>query len=164
MWTRAAREKWMQAILHMGDTPERTAAAFALGVAVGFSPFLGFHTLIGIALAFVFNLNRISVLAGIWVNLPWFVGPYYAAATFVGGWVTGTPVQTHFITELDDVWDLPGWRARAEGLAHLLRPLLAPFMIGSTIGSIVLGLIAYRVALAFVIARRRHLAEQNQTQ
>jgi uncharacterized protein len=146
----------------MHDTPERTAAAFALGVAVGFSPFLGLHTLIGIALAFLFNLNRVSVIAGIWVNLPWFVGPYYAAATFAGAWITGTPTPMHLLTDLDDVWDLPTWRTRAEGLAHLLRPLLAPFMIGSTIGSIILGLIAYRVALAFVIARRRHLAEQDQ--
>jgi uncharacterized protein (DUF2062 family) len=146
----------------MHDTPERTAAAFALGVAVGFSPFIGFHTLIGIALAFVFHLNRVSVIAGIWVNLPWFLGPYYAAATFAGAWFTGTRVPTHFLTELDDVWDLPTWRERIEGLVHLLQPLLAPFVIGSMIGSIVLGLIAYRVALAFVIARRRRLTEQDQ--
>ena len=64
--------------------PARTAAAFGVGVAVGFSPFVGLHTLIGLVLAFVFNLNRVAVLAGLWVNLPWFMGPYYAATTAFG--------------------------------------------------------------------------------
>ena len=82
--TKAGLERWMESLLHIHDTPERTAAAFGVGVAIGFSPFLGLHLLIGLALAFVFNLNRVAVLAGLWINLPWFMGPYYAAATALG--------------------------------------------------------------------------------
>ena len=42
--TRALIRRWLDALLHIHDTPERTAAAFALGVFFGFSPFLGLHT------------------------------------------------------------------------------------------------------------------------
>ena len=34
-------------LLHIEDTPERTALAYSIGIFLGFSPFLGFHTLAG---------------------------------------------------------------------------------------------------------------------
>jgi hypothetical protein len=55
--TRSLVRRGLDALLHVNDTPERTAAAFALGCFIGFSPFLGFHTLIAITLAFFLNLN-----------------------------------------------------------------------------------------------------------
>jgi uncharacterized protein (DUF2062 family) len=69
--------KWLDTLLHIADTPERTAAAFALGVFFGFSPFLGLHTLLGILFAFLLNLNRVAVLLGVYSNLPWIIAPYY---------------------------------------------------------------------------------------
>src|SRR5207248_11671647 len=56
-------------LLHIDYTPKRTAAAFALGVFFGFSPFLGLHTLLGVAFAFLLNLNRVAVLLGVYSNL-----------------------------------------------------------------------------------------------
>ena len=82
--TRALVRRWLDTLLHIDDTPERTAAAFALGVFFGFSPFLGLHTLLGIAFAFLLNLNRVAVLLGVYSNLPWIIAPYYAFATMVG--------------------------------------------------------------------------------
>ena len=68
----------------VADTPERTAAAFAMGVYFGFSPFLGFHTLLAIIVAFMFNLNRVAALLGVYSNLPWIIAPYYAIVTMIG--------------------------------------------------------------------------------
>ena len=73
MWTRVTREKWMQTILHIHDTPERLAARFPWR-RHRVSPFLGLHTLIALVLAFVFNLNRVAVVAGTWNDLPWSSG------------------------------------------------------------------------------------------
>lgn len=147
--------RWMAALLHTHDTPARTAAAFGLGVAIGFSPFVGFHTVIGIALAFVFGLNRVAVLAGLWVNLPWFMGPYYTAATVAGAWITRRPVPPRLLRQLATVLDLPTWHERANALGHLLHPLLVPYLTGSLVCGIVLGIVAYRVTLAFLLARAR---------
>ena len=68
--TRGLIRRWLDALLHIQDTPERTAAAFALGVFFGFSPFLGLHTLLGVVFAFLLNLNRVAVLLGVYSQPP----------------------------------------------------------------------------------------------
>jgi len=158
MWhlTKRTVERWLESLLHIHDTPSRTAAAFGVGVAIGFSPFVGLHTVIGLVLAFVFNLNRVAVLAGCWVNLPWFMGPYYAGMTAAGAWLTHTPMPPQFVSRLEAIRDLPGWRERFATLAQLLRPLLLPYTLGSLLGCIPLGFAAYRATFAFILARKRY--------
>src|SRR5437660_11940927 len=86
--TRALVRRWLDVLLHVDDSPEHTAAAFALGVFFGFSPFLGLHTLLGITFAFLLNVNRVAVLLGVYSNLPWFLGPYYVFTTMPGATTT----------------------------------------------------------------------------
>ena len=114
MWhlTKKTVERWLESLLHIHDTPQRTAAAVGVGVAIGFSPFVGLHTAIGLVLAFVFNLNRVAVLAGAWINLPWSMAPYYTATTALGAWLTRTPMPPNFVSRLEAIWSLPGWQAR----------------------------------------------------
>ena len=78
--TKALIRRWLDTLLHVNDTPERTAAAFALGCFIGFSPFLGLHTVIALTLAFVFDLNRVAALLGVYSNLPWIIGGAFALA------------------------------------------------------------------------------------
>ena len=75
------RHRWLDHLLHTRDTPERTALAYAVGVFFGFSPLLGLHTVLGLIVAFLFNLNRVAVLLGIYSNLPWILPAYYTLAT-----------------------------------------------------------------------------------
>jgi len=98
--TRQAVRRWLDVLLHIDDTPERTAAAFALGVFFGFSPFLGFHTILAIIFAFFLNLNRVAALLGVYSNLPWFLGPYYALATRLGAQITGHRPPRGFLAQL----------------------------------------------------------------
>ena len=153
--TKSALERWTTKLLHVHDTPERTAMAFAMGIAVGFSPFLGLHTAIGLALAFFFNLNRVAVLIGMYLHLPWFMGPYYAGATALGAWMTGARMPPDFLPRLQAIWQLHGWWVRFEALGHLLRPLLPSYLLGSSILALILGTVAYYASLAFIRARRR---------
>jgi uncharacterized protein (DUF2062 family) len=154
--TKRTFERWLESLLHIHDTPERTAAAFGVGVAIGFSPFVGLHTLIGLVVAIVFNLNRVAVFAGLWVNLPWFMGPYYAATTALGCWITGTAMPPQFLSQLQAIWALAAWRDRMVAFGHLLRPLLLPYTLGALIGAVPIGFVTYRGTLAFIHARRRH--------
>ncbi len=87
--TRSLVRRWLDVLLHIEDSPERTAAAFAIGIFFGFSPFLGVHTLLALIVAFMLNLNRVAVLLGVYANLPWFLAPYYAIATMAGAEITG---------------------------------------------------------------------------
>ncbi len=148
--------RWLNRLLHIDDTPERTAAAFALGVFFGFSPFLGLHTLLGILFAFLLNLNRVSVLLGVYSNLPWFLGPYYVVTTIVGAQITGHRLPPGFRMQLQDLFELSllegeFWR----GLGVVLTPFGLSYMVGSTIGAVLLAAASYYLALAFIASRRR---------
>src|SRR5213078_1770045 len=104
--TRGLVRRWLGALLHIEDSPERTAAAFALGVFFGFSPFIGFHTLLAVLFAFLLNFNRVAVLLGVYSNLPWFLGPYYAIATRLGAQITGHRTPRGFLGQLRALFDL----------------------------------------------------------
>lgn len=155
------REKLTQLAAQLSrlpDTPERVALAFAIGVFFGFSPFLGLQTLLGIALAFSLRLSRVAVLLGTWVNLPFVVPVYYAVATELGARMLG---QTPPSRLADDV----GLAVRQASLSFgaiervlgMLRPMLWPFTLGSTLGGLLLGGIAYVLVLTALRSRRRHI-------
>jgi uncharacterized protein (DUF2062 family) len=148
---------WLDQLLHTHDTPQRTAAAYALGVLFGFSPLLGLHTLLGIALAFALNLNRVAVLLGIYSNLPWILPAYYTLATMLGAAILRARVPPRLLQDLTGAFRDASW-ADFRHLAHALKPLLWSYVLGSTIGAAILAFVAYRVALATIIAHRRHLA------
>src|SRR5215831_6603810 len=155
--TKSLIRRWLDALLHIDDTPERTAAAFALGVFFGFSPFLGFHTLLGIVFAFLLNLNRVAVLLGVYSNLPWLLAPYYAFTTMViGARVTQRRIPRGFEAQLRSLFESSLFHTEFwHRLGILLKPLLWPYTVGSLIGAVVLAAIAYPLALAFVTSRRR---------
>jgi len=154
--TKALIRRWLEALLHIDDTPERTAAAFALGVMFGFSPLLGFHTILAIAFAFLLNLNRVAVLLGVYSNLPWVIAPYYAFATMAGAKLTGHTLPPGLRSQLAALFELsvfdPQFVLR---LITILKPLLWPYAVGSTLCALVLGVVAYPLALAFVTSPRR---------
>jgi len=150
--------RWLGQLLHTHDTPQRTAAAYALGVLFGFSPLLGLHTLLGIALAFALNLNRVAVLVGIYSNLPWILPAYYTLATMLGAAILRARVPPRLLQDLTGAFRDASW-ADFRHLAHALKPLLWSYVLGSTIGAAILAFVAYRVALATIIAHRRHLAK-----
>ncbi len=155
--TRTLVRRWLGRLLHIDDTPERTAAAFAIGVFFGFSPFLGFHTLLALAFAFFLNYNRVAVLLGVYSNLPWVIAEYYAIVTvFIGGPLTHTSIPADFTSQARTLFGhsiLTGefWRH----LFAMLRPMLWPYVVGSLIGALILACVAYPLALGFVTSRRR---------
>ena len=154
--TRGIVRRWMDTLLHVADTPERTAAAFAMGVFFGFSPFLGFHTLLAILVAFLFNLNRVAALLGVYSNLPWIIAPYYAIVTMIGAKILGHKPPEGFKAQLAGLFELSVFHGEFwHQLITILKPLLWPYTVGSLLGAILMAAIAYPLALAFVTSRRR---------
>jgi len=149
---------WLDQMLHTHDTPERTAAAFALGVFFGFSPLLGLHTVLGLVLAFALNLNRVAVLLGIYSNLPWILPAYYTLATMLGAVILRVQIKPRLISEMTTALADGSW-SDFRLLAHSLTPLAWAYVLGSTLGAIVLASIAYRVSLTMIVAHRRRAAK-----
>jgi hypothetical protein len=148
---------WLDQLLHTHDTPQRTAAAYAVGVFFGFSPFLGLHTILGLIVAFTFSLNRVAVLLGVYSNLPWILPAYYTLATMLGATLLRYDLPPRLLVNLRDSLANDSW-GQFGHLARTLAPLLWAYGLGSTIGAIGLAVVAYRFALAMIITHRRRAA------
>jgi uncharacterized protein (DUF2062 family) len=152
--------RWLDQLLHTHDTPERTALAYAVGVFFGFSPFLGLHTVLGLVVAFMFGLNRVAVLLGIYSNLPWILPAYYTLATMLGAAILRVDIPPGLLKELRDALDGVSW-GEFRSLTKALTPMLWAYALGSTIGALALAVAAYRAALTMIVAHRRRVALQN---
>jgi hypothetical protein len=158
--TRALVRKWMEALLHIHDTPRRIAAAFAVGVFFGFSPFLGLHTILALGVAFVFDLNRVAVLVGVYSNLPWIIAAWYAVTTAAGAWLLGTKLPVEFGERFAQLFSLSLFRLEFwRQVAHDMRPLFWPYFVGSLIGATLLCVVAYWLTREFLEVRYRHAQE-----
>ncbi len=135
--------KTFRFLVQADGTPEQLARAFALGVLVGFSPLLGLHTVLGFLLAVGLRLNKIAVLAGVYLNNPWVIVPFYGFSTWLGVQITGLPPGVSLPDfGLTRVLDAEFWR----WVASQWR-LLIPAVVGSSILSLLFAGLAYPISL-----------------
>ncbi len=153
---------WLEQLLHTHDTPQRTAAAYSLGVFFGFSPFLGLHTVLGLILAFALSLNRVAVLLGVYSNLPWILVPYYTLTTWLGATILRTELPPGVVDRLHEGLENRSW-TELRTAAFALKPVLWAFTLGSIIGAVLLALIAYRVSFAMITRHRQRLHRSQHT-
>lgn len=110
------------------------ATAFAIGVFIGMSPLLGIHTVLGLLAAWLLRLNRIITLIGVFVTNPWTIVPIYSFDTWVGAKIIG----------MNKVIPVIDWtEITLLGFLKEFRPLLLPFIIGSTATGIVSAIVSY---------------------
>ncbi len=133
---------------------ERVAAAIALGVGIGFSPFLGAHFLLALGLAFLFRLNRIDAILGQFAGNPWTLPPVFAIGFRLGRWLLR--YDHHSVPRLP--WEKLGhadfWLAFR---GSSLGPRLLSFLVGTTVLAVGIGLATYLVTRALLaLFHRRH--------
>ena len=131
--------EWLRFILHTDDTPFRAALAFAIGVFIAWTPALGFHTLLALAIAFLFGLNRVAVLAGTFVNNPWTFVPIYTASAWLGSFLTGSEVSAPRL-------EGKTWSHFFDFLAQC-RPWIVPLTMGTVILGLTCALVSFPVVL-----------------
>ncbi|MFZ2196965.1 MAG: DUF2062 domain-containing protein [Thermodesulfovibrionales bacterium] len=110
------------------------AIAFAIGVFIGMSPLLGVHTVLGLAAAWLFRLNRIITLVGVFVTNPWTIVPIYSFGTWVGARIIG---MDNLVPAID--WS----HITLVGFFKEFRPLLLPFLVGNTALGMVSAVVSY---------------------
>jgi uncharacterized protein len=138
-------------ILHLDETPRRSAAAFAVGVFIAFSPTYGLHTLSALGAAWAFRLNIVAVMAGSFINNPWTVVPILGATFWTGFVLTGMPDAAQF-----------DWATiTPQTLYRQVSPYIVPFTVGGLTLSVLGALIAYAIALPVITRVRRRAAQVN---
>ena len=154
---RSFKRRWVQLLVDLmgrAEGPERVAAAVALGVGVGLSPFIGFHFILAVVLAFVFRLNKLDTVLGSFAGNPWTLPPVYAMGYRLGRAILGyaparvPPLQWQRILH-HDFWV----SFRGPGLS----PRLTSFLLGTTLLAAAAGLGTYLAARgALKLHHRRH--------
>jgi uncharacterized protein (DUF2062 family) len=128
--------KRLKTLFLVNESPHRTALTFAVGVCIGISPLLGLHTLLGLAIAAIFSMNRVVMLTGVYVTNPWTIVPIYAFCTWIGTYIMDVNISVASIN----------WHGlRFNTVVEQLGELLMPFLVGTSFMSLVLGLLSYVV-------------------
>ncbi|MGH7232581.1 MAG: DUF2062 domain-containing protein [Nitrospiraceae bacterium] len=150
MLSAAAIRSQLRRLLHLNESPHRTALAFAVGTFIAFSPTYGLHTIMVFFCAWAFRLNMVALLAGAFVNNPWTLVPILAATLWVGFQLPGMP----------DMPPLQWENIDTASLYQHVMPYFVPFVAGGTLLSVVGVLISYPIAYALISYYRRHVAHK----
>jgi uncharacterized protein (DUF2062 family) len=143
MGKRLTLKERLRGIIHINDTPHKVAASFAVGVFFGMSPFLGFHTILALLVAWLFRLNRVAVLPGVFVTNPWSIIPVYTFCTWVGALILRVNIK---LPEIN-------WKHLSlNSLMVDFGGLAMPFFVGSLAVASVTALLCY-VAVRITASR-----------
>ena len=136
----------MRSIVKLNDSPHKLAAAFALGVFIAFSPWLGLHIVSCIALAWLFRLNKVVVLTASFISNPWTVVPMYAFCLWFGFKITGSDAAVPHIA-----WS----ELNLTSAYTILKPYLWPFVAGTLIVGLIAAAASYGVVCWAVMRYRK---------
>ena len=134
----------LRQVLHLQESPRRTALAFALGVFIAFSPAYGLHTAMVALCTWLFGLNFLALLAGALVNNPWTIIPILGATYWTGALVLGRTDAPTF-----DWHDLS-----FSGIYEQVLPYAGPFVLGGIILSVFGAVVSYPAAYFFLMKYR----------
>ena len=152
------------AVLHLDEEPSRLAAGMAAGVFIGITPFYGLHTLLALAAAWVFGLNKAATITGAWLNLPWFAPFVYAFCSPAGRGRADGRLERFSLASVhglaQSVGDAPAQSPGDGGDAlagswDMLFDASVPLFVGTTIVGLVLAVVAYFITLEAVRDVRR---------
>lgn len=160
------RRRWKVLVLDLlgrEESPDRVAAAIGLGVGIGFSPFVGTHLLLALALAFLLRLNKIDTLLGTLAGQVPTWGVVFPVGYRLGHLLLRhghrlRPMNLHALVRCDISCLLhPIETSRLVFGGRAFLPRLAAFLVGTTILATLLGLVAFFIARGVLrLYHRRH--------
>jgi uncharacterized protein (DUF2062 family) len=147
------------AVLRLDDPPWRVALALAVGVFISCTPFWGLQTVLSLAIATIFRLNRAVTVTGAWLNLPWFAPVVYGFALRIGALVL-PDLHGADVAEIVELLRMSSALPAADML-DLLRSVSLALLIGTAAVGTVAGALTYVGAFVFLkrirAARSRHV-------
>jgi uncharacterized protein (DUF2062 family) len=145
---RVIRYQWLKFKRLQGD-PRRLAWGMALGVFIGVTPTVPFHTVTALAIAPLLRISPVTAYLGVWIMNPITMAPLYVAAYKVGQILLfqGEPLVLPATFDLPNVLDLL-WRG---GLA---------LQVGGALIAIPPAIVSYFLTLWAVQRHRQHKARK----
>jgi len=129
---RTVRYYWLKFKRLQGD-PRKLAWGMALGVFIGITPTVPFHTILALTLAPLLRISMVTTYLGIWVMNPLTMGPLYWAAYKVGKHLLSQsrpviPEVLDFQARLQILWH-NGLALQLGGLIIALPPAILSYFL-----------------------------------
>lgn len=132
-------------IMTLDNHPGHIAIGFAVGVYISFFPPIpGMHTCLALAISFMFRLNKVTCIAGTFINSPITVVPSLMLSYKLGALILHSPTSNFHIRTLN-------WENLKGILVHNSKPLL----LGCSIIGFVAAVAAYFICYWLVVFFRR---------
>jgi uncharacterized protein (DUF2062 family) len=165
IWKKA-RKFVFHRVLHADDTPHRIALGVAIATLIAFTPLLGFHTVIALAIAAAWRANKAVCIPLVWITNPLTAGPIYWFCWRLGSALLPTNGGAEFHTAVrrfGSAWSVERWSRLLEWdfwrqLVALLADLGVELWLGCIIVGVVSGSVMYGLSIwgVTVYRRRRH--------
>ncbi|MBM4293887.1 MAG: DUF2062 domain-containing protein [Deltaproteobacteria bacterium] len=130
---RTVRYYWLN-FRRLQGNPQKLAWGMALGVFIGITPTIPFHTVAVLTLAAILRVSPVTAYIGIWVMNPITMAPLYILAYKVGAMVLlqGNPLRLpevyNFHTMVDLLWR-GGLALQAGGVIIALPPAVISYFL-----------------------------------
>jgi uncharacterized protein (DUF2062 family) len=147
----ASFQTLLKQVLHLQESPQRTALAFAVGAAIAFCPLYGFHMILVGLCTWAFGLNFVALLTGALINNPWTIVPILGTTYWTGAVIIGQPNSPSFD------WNDLSIRA----IYEQVMPYALPFAIGGILLSILSAALSYPLALYLISKHRQQACGQH---
>ncbi|MEQ8283196.1 MAG: DUF2062 domain-containing protein [Parvibaculum sp.] len=155
-WKRAIQYGWRR-VWRLSGTPHAISMGIAAGVFASCTPFIGFHILIAMLIAWVLRGNLIASAIGTFAGNPLTFPAIWFVVYEVGRYMVGAPVAAN-----PDIAET----LQSDRAFDMILPLLVPLTVGAVPVGIVLGGVGYVMTRsgveAYQVRRRRRLAERVQ--
>ena len=140
----------LRQVLHLQESPHRTALAFAVGSGIAFCPLYGFHMILVGLCTWAFKLNFIALLAGALINNPWTIVPILGGTYWTGAVLLGRSESPSF-----DWSELGFW-----AIYEQVMPYAVPFAVGGVFLSLIAAILSYPLALYLITKHRQTSARR----
>jgi uncharacterized protein (DUF2062 family) len=139
-------------------TPKRIALSFAIGLSIAVSPLIGLQTWIALGCCYCAkSLHRPLLLATSLLNNPWTFAPFASINLILGNLILGRSCAANLSNVSWNSIRFSSFVTR-EGLCELammMKPLLAPFLLGGFALSLLSISLGYWLMLRFSTRARR---------
>lgn len=130
IWNKYSK-KILVRLKQLKGTPYSIAAGFACGVAISFTPFIGFHLVLAALTALIIRGNIVSSAVGTLIGNPWTFPFIWIAVLSTGNFILGNPMS-------GDVNFLKIFKTAGQALSTLdfksfgkdVWPIIYPMIIG----------------------------------
>ena len=135
--------------VRMRGEPVDIALGLALGLFIGVSPLLGFHTALAVLLAALFKWNKITAALGVWICNP-VTAPFLFGATYlVGAKLLGMHITAHAPGELEPL--------SALGMLQKAPDIFWALLLGGGTLGLPIAFAGYYISLFAIKAYRRKI-------